>query len=145
MKINLASYKWIALLYVIFIAGAFVYFVGLQHFGYGGFQFSIEGRDRTLTPLDFVIISTFAISLVLLLISLIAFGRRRTVKVFIIALVFFFFTIKELLTILENFFPHENIYVENASGALELLILLSFVLLIYNIYKVKSNQPGVRK
>jgi hypothetical protein len=137
MKINLASFKGIALVYVAIAIIACVYFVGLQHFGYNGFNFVIEGKDRIVSPLDVVIILTFVISVVLLLISLAAFGRKKTVRIFIISMAFFFFTVKEFLILLENFFPRENIYTGNAAGALEFLILLSFVLLIYNIYRPK--------
>jgi len=135
MRINLTSFLGIVLIYAVFIAGALIYFVGLQQFGYHGFRFAMEGKDRTLTHLDIAIIVAFVVSFVLLMISLFAFGRKKTVKIFIISMVFFFFTIKEFLITLENFFPEENIYIGNATGALELLILVSFVLLIYNIYR----------
>ncbi len=137
MRINLTSFMGIVLIYTAFIVLALIYFVGLQQFGFRGFHFVVEGKDKILAPLDIFIIATLAISLILLMISLAAFSRKKTVKIFIISLVFFFFTIKELLAMLENFFPEENIYIGNASGALELLILVSFVLLIYNIYRPK--------
>ena len=124
MKINLTSYKGIALLYTIFIIGALIYFVGLQQFGYHGFQMSLSGKDHAINPLDFVLVVTFILAAILLVVSLVAFGRKRTVKMFVISLIFFFFTIKEFLILLENFFPSENIYIGNATGALELLILL---------------------
>ena len=138
MRINITSFKGIALIYGIFIAGAIIYFGILQQFGYNGFSFVLEGKDRTLTPLDALIIVTLVFSVILLIVSLAAFSRKRTVKIFIISLAFFFFAVKEFLITVENFFPGENIYIGNAGGALEFLILLSFVLLIYNISRPKK-------
>lgn len=137
MQIKLTSYLGIAIIYGIFIIGALVYFVALQHFGYYGSVFRMGGHDSIVSPLDVVLIITFIISTILLIIALVAFGRKKTIRMFVISLTFFFFTVKEFLIMLENFFPGENIYIGNATGALELLILLSFVLLIYNIYKPK--------
>ena len=133
MKINSASIWTILLIYAIFIVGAFIYFVGLQHFGFNDLNFVVEGKDQALTPLDIVIILTLILAIVLLVISLAAFNRKKTTKMLVISLVFFFFAVKEFLTILDNFFPGERIYTANAIGALELLILLSFVLLIYKM------------
>ncbi len=138
MYINLTSFKGIGMIYAVFIILALFYFVGLQHFGYNGFQFEMCGKDKILTPLDIVILTAFVISFILLMLSLFAFSRKKTVKIFTISLVFFFFAVKELLEILENFFPNENIYTGNSVGVIELLILLSFVLLIYNIYRPKK-------
>lgn len=135
MRISLTSFRGIAIIYILFLIGAVIYFMVLQNFGYHGFNFVMEGKDKTLTPLDLAIFGALIVSLTLLVISLTAFGRKKTVKLFIISLVFFFFTIKEFLITLDNFFPEETIYIGNATGALELLILLSFVLLIYNIYR----------
>lgn len=138
MQLKLTSYLGIALIYGIFIAGALVYFVGLQHFGLNGCSFSVGGNDNVVTPLDVALTAIFILSAALLVISLVAFGRKKTVKLFIISLTFFFFTVKEFLVMMNNYFPGENIYIGNALGALELLILLSFMLLIVNMGK-KAN------
>jgi len=52
-------------------------------------------------------------------------------KLFLISIAFFFFAIKEVLVVFENFFPNEYIFIDNASRGLELLTLISFILLLY--------------
>jgi hypothetical protein len=140
MRINLTSFKGISIIYVAFIIVAGIYFGVLQQFGHAGSSFVIGGKDYTVSPLDIIIIITLMISIVLLLLSLFAFSRKKTVRIFIISLVFFFFTARELFIVLDNFFPKENIYIGNAVGILELFILLSFVLLIYNMYRVNPQK-----
>ena len=132
-KINFASPWVIALIYAIFIIGAFVYFVGLQGFGFNGLQFSAQGRDQAFTPLDILIILTLILALSLMTISLLAFNRKKTTKLLIVSVVFFFFALKEFLDVMDNFFPSEKIYTLNAIAVLEVLILFSFVLIIYKL------------
>ena len=76
MQIKLTSYLGIAIVYGIFIIGALVYFVALQHFGYYGGVFRMGGHDSIVSPLDVVLIITFIISTILLIIALVAFGRK---------------------------------------------------------------------
>ena len=129
------SINFILLAYVVVILAAFVYFVILQQFGYRGLVFTIEGKDHTFAPLDILIILSTIASSILLLISLTAFSRKKDLKLFVISFAFFFFTIRQFLFLLDNFFPAENIFIGNAVSTLDLLILLSFIMLMYRAKK----------
>src|SRR3989344_1969147 len=129
------SKNLILLAYVIVILAAFFYFVILQQFGYRGLVFTIEGKDHTFLPLDILIILSTVASAILLLISLTAFSRKRDLKLFVISFAFFFFTLRQFLFLLDNFFPEENIFIGNAVSTLDLLILLSFIMLMYRAKK----------
>ena len=98
------STNLILLAYVVVIVGAFVYFVILQQFGYRGLIFTIEGKDHIFAPLDILIIISTIASFILLLISLTAFNRKKDLKLFIISFAFFFFTVRQFLFLLDNFF-----------------------------------------
>ena len=117
--------------YVIIILLAVVYFGFLQQFGYKGLVFQIEGRDKVLNPLDILIIVTTIASLFLLVISLMAYRRNHDLRILVVSLAFFFFAVKELLFMMENFFPGEFVYIDNAERTLEFLILRSFIMLMY--------------
>lgn len=125
------SVRTIILVYAVVIIGAFFYFAILQGFGYRGLQLSISGKDQVLAPLDILIVLSTLASFVLLIISLSAFSRRGDLRLFVISFAFFFFTLRQLLFLLDNFFPGENIYIFHAVHTLDLLILLSFILLMY--------------
>jgi hypothetical protein len=129
------SISLILLAYVLVIVAAFVYFVIMQQFGYKGLVFHMEGKDQSFTPLDMLIMLSTIVSFVLLLISLGAFGRKKDLRLFVISFAFFFFTIRQFLFLLDNFFPEENIFIGNAVHTLDLLILLSFIMLMYRSKK----------
>ena len=118
-------------IYAIVIIGSVVYFVALQNFGSSGLEVHISGRDRQINLLDFMILIIMPIAFVLFIISLLAYMRKRDTRMLVISAAFFFFMVKETLFALENFFPNEFIFIANAERALELLILLSFVFLMY--------------
>lgn len=125
------SIKIILLGYVLVIIGAFIYFAVLQGFGYRGLEFTISGKDRVLAPLDILILLSTIASLILLAISIVAFERKKDNRFFVLAFAFFFFTLRQVLFLLDNFFPEENIYIFHAVHALDILILLSFMFLMY--------------
>src|SRR3989338_758072 len=134
-KVMKPSTNLILLAYAVVIVAAFVYFVILQQFGYRGLVFNMEGKDHTFAPLDIMIILSTIASSILLLISLTAFSRKKDLKLFVISFAFFFFTIRQFLFLLDNFFPAENIFIGNAVSTLDLLILLSFIMLMYRAKK----------
>jgi len=134
-KVMKPSTNLILLAYAVVIVAAFVYFVILQQFGYRGLVFNMEGKDHTFAPLDIMIILSTIASSILLLISLTAFSRKKDLKLFVISFAFFFFTIRQFLFLLDNFFPEENIFIGNAVHTLDLLILLSFIMLMYRAKK----------
>lgn len=130
----------VILIYFIVVSSFFIYFGLLQQFGVEGLVFNIGGRDHTVTPLDALILVATVAALFLLVISLIAFKRTKDTRILIISIAFFFFAVKEFLFMLENFFPGEFIYIDNAERALELLILLSFVMLMYGTHRREQKK-----
>jgi len=135
MKLEkLSSYHVIGIIYAVFIIGLAFYLVILQHFGFRGLEFQIGGRDNLITALDLLILGTTIASFALLGISLLAFKRKRDVRIFIISIAFFLFALKEFLFVIDNFFPGESVYIAHAERGLEFLILLSFMMLMY-IYR----------
>ena len=120
-------------LYAIVIVGSIVYFGVLQGFGYKGLEFRIEGRDRVFDMFDILIMIGTIAAFVLFVISLMAYRRSRDLRVLVVSMAFFFFAVKELLGVLSNFFPNEFIYIDHAADVLNLLILLSFIMLMYGV------------
>jgi hypothetical protein len=131
--------------YVAVIACSVIYFGLLQHFGFSGMEFRLGGHNQMIDIMDIVILVATTASLFLLIISLLATKRTGDTRMLIISIAFFFFVIKEFLFIFENFFPGENIYIDNAERTLELLILLSFIMLIYGTYKRTENKSRIKK
>lgn len=130
MKITQKAAVMLAI-YAVIIVGSLIYFVALQNFGSGGLEFWVPGRDNAFTLFDILIIVTLPIALVLLAISTLAFFRKPRLRLFLISVAFFFFAVKEALFLLKNFFPNEFIFIDNAERALEFLILVSFIFLMY--------------
>ena len=130
-KPSFTSLYSIVLIYAIVIAALAVYIFFMQQFGAKGMQFHLSGRDQSVTILDIAIIAVTIIALLLLLISLMAFKKKPDMRIFLISLAFFFFAAKEFLAFFENFFPKEHIFIDNAERGLELLMLISFILLLY--------------
>lgn len=126
--------------YVIVIIGAIIYFGFLQQFGFKGLLFQIEGRDHIIDPVDALIIIATIVAIFLFAISLLAYSRTRDTRILIVSLAFFFFAVKEFLFLFENFFPGEFIYIDNAERTLELLILLSFMMLMYGTYRKRARK-----
>ncbi len=118
-------------IYAVVIIASLVYFGYMQKFGTHGLEFYIEGSDNAFNVFDALILILLPIALVLFIISVLAFHRKPELRLFLISTAFFFFVVREILYILENFFPKEFIFIDNASRALEFLILLSFVFLLY--------------
>ena len=128
---KLSSFYTLLLIYISVTAAFLVYFVFLQHFGAKGLQFSLGGQDSVFNIFDVLILILLPVATALFVISFMAFMRRRDKRLFITSVAFFFFLVKQVLNILQNFFPREFIFIGNAESALELLILVSFVFLLY--------------
>lgn len=125
------SVKTIAFVYAAVIVAVLFYFVILQNFGYQGLKFTLEGKDRVLAPLDALILVSALASIALLAVSVSAFSRKRDMRLFVLSLAFFFFALRQLLFLMDNFFPGENIYIFHAVHTFDVLILLSFIFLMY--------------
>ncbi len=123
----------VPIVYAIVIIGALIYFGFLQQFGYRGLVFQVGGQDRVLNVLDMLIILITIASLFLFVISIMAYRRTHDLRILIVSMAFFFFAVKEFLFLFENFFPGEFIYIDNAERVLELLILISFIMLMYGV------------
>lgn len=128
---KLTSFKTMLIIYAVVLAASFVYFVNLQSFGSKGLEFSMVGRDNAFTVFDMLILFTIPTALLLWVLSLMAYMRKPEIRLFIVSIAFFFFAVKEFLNFLEAFFPNEFIFIANAERALEFLILISFMFLLY--------------
>lgn len=128
---KLTYFYSLLLIYAIVIASFLVYFVLLQQFGAKGLQFSMGGRDSVFNIFDLLTLILLPIATALFVISFMAFMRKNDKRLFITSIAFFFFLAKQVLDVFQNFFPSEFIFVGNAESALELLILISFVFLLY--------------
>lgn len=128
---KLTSFKTMVIIYAVVLVASFVYFVNLQSFGSKGLEFSMVGRDNAFTVFDMLILFTIPTALLLWALSLLAYMRKPEIRLFIVSIAFFFFAVKEFLNFLEAFFPNEFIFIANAERALEFLILISFMFLLY--------------
>ena len=81
---------------------------------------------------DLTLFIVFAVSLALSVISYSAYNKKRSNRVFFVALAFFLFAIKAVLKIIDNFVIGNYSYMGISIQTLELLILLS---LFYAIFK----------
>ncbi|MFH0832768.1 MAG: hypothetical protein V1900_03560 [Candidatus Aenigmatarchaeota archaeon] len=138
------NYHILIMVYSVVIIASIVYFGFFQHFGARNLNFCMGGRDNAISLIDLMIILAVAVSLSLLVISILAFKRTNDIKMLILALAFFFFSVKEFLSAFENFFPGEFIYIDNMDKMLELLIFLSFIILLYAGYKNIMNKNRTR-
>ncbi len=128
---KLTSLYTMIIIYAIVIISSFVYFVSLQSFGSRGLEFSIVGKDNTFSVFDMLIMFTLPVALLLWVLSILAYRRKPEIRLFIVSIAFFFFAVKEFLNFLAAFFPKEFIFIGNAERALEFLILISFMFLLY--------------
>jgi len=128
---KLTSFSTMVIIYALVIMSSFVYFVNMQSFGAKGLEFSLVGRDNVFNIFDMLILFTIPTALLLWVLSLLAYRRKPEIRLFIVSIAFFFFAVKETLNFLEAFFPNEFIYIANAERALDFLILVSFMFLLY--------------
>ncbi|MBI4896094.1 MAG: hypothetical protein HY832_00930 [Candidatus Aenigmarchaeota archaeon] len=129
-KWDFPSLYMIFLIYLVVLVLSSVYIFWLQGFGSHGFNFDIEGRDQAIDAYDVVLLVATITAFFLVSISLLAFQKHRDIKIFILSIAFFLFALNELLEIFDNFFPREYIFINHARRVFNLLILLSFVLLL---------------
>ncbi len=128
---KLTSLYTMLVIYAVVLIASFVYFGSMQGFGARGLEFSVVGKDKAFNVFDMLILFTIPTALVLLFLSLMAYRRKPEIRLFIVSIAFFFFAVKEFLNFLDAFFPNEFIYIANAERALEFLILISFMFLLY--------------
>jgi len=138
VKWNEKTFFAIIAIYLIVIAFSAVYLFLWQGFGSKGLVFSIAGRDHVFNAFDIILLVATLASFFLVAISLLAFKKRRDNRIFILTIAFFFFALVQVLDIFENFFPSEYIFITNAERVLNLLILLSFGMLVYGRYKPRK-------
>lgn len=128
---NMANFYAIIAVYVIVIVLSWIYLFVLQGFGSQGLTFSISGQDQVFNAFDVVLLAATIAAFFLVGLTLLAFKRRKDNRIFILAIAFLFFAVSEILLLFENFYPAEYIFINNAVKVLDLLILLSFAMLIY--------------
>ncbi|MBI4170826.1 MAG: hypothetical protein HY514_03965 [Candidatus Aenigmarchaeota archaeon] len=140
VKWNETTFFMIIAVYLIVIVFSGIYLFAWQGFGSKGLVFSIAGRDQVLNAFDIILLAATIAAFFLVAISLLAFKKRKDNRIFILAIAFFFFALSEILQLFENFFPAEYIFTSNAGKVLDLLILLSFAMLVYARY-YKPSKP----
>lgn len=124
--------KQIFVLYVVLIVLSGVYLLGVEEVTDGSFYLHGGGRDTQFTFYDFTLFVVFAVALALAVISYSAYNKKRSNRLFFVALAFFLFTLKSALKIIDNFVIGNYSYIGISIQTLELLILLS---LFYAIFK----------
>ena len=124
--------KQILVLYVALVLLAGLYLFGVESIAGGSFYFHGGGRDTHFTFYDATLFLVFFVSLALALISYSAYNKKRSNRLFFIALAFFLFTLKSALKLIDNFIIGNYSYIGISIQTLELLILLS---LFYAIFK----------
>jgi hypothetical protein len=134
IKWNPNTFMWIIAVYIAVIVLCGVYIFALQGFGAKGLVFSIGGKNQVIDAFDIILLAAAVASFFLVAISLLAFKRRKDNRIFILSIAFFLFAVNEILQIFDNFFPNEFIFIANAQKVLDLLILLSFAMLVYGRY-----------
>ena len=134
---NSSSFLAIVAVYLVVLLFFGVYVFLWQGFGSHGLVFSIGGKNQVIDVFDGILLLGALVSFFLVFISLLAFQRRKDNRIFILAVAFFFFALGEVLQIFDNFFPQENLFIVNAGKAIDLIVLLSFAMLLYGRYKRK--------
>ena len=124
--------KQILVLYTTLVVLAIVYLVGVESIFGGAFYVHGGGRDVHFTFYDLTLFIVLFVSLALSIISYKAYNKKRSNRLFFVALAFFLFAIKAALKIIDNFVIGDYSYIGISIQTLELLILLS---LFYAIFK----------
>jgi magnesium-transporting ATPase (P-type) len=137
VKWNATTFYGIIIIYLAIIILSGIYFFVLQGFGSHGLVFSIDGKDHVFNIFDIVLLAATVVSFFLVFISLLAFKRRKDNRIFILSIAFFLFALLQVFHLFDAFFPGEYIFTENAHKVLDLLILLSFAMLVYGRYTRK--------
>ena len=128
---NATTFYWIVAIYLAVIVVSWIYFFVLQGFGSHGLVFSINASDHNFNVFDLLLLAATAVSFFLVFISLLAFKRRKDNRIFILSVAFFLFALLEVFHLFDTFFPNEYIFIENAHKVIDLMILLSFAMLVY--------------
>ena len=124
--------KQMIVLYVALIVLAAVYLLGVEAVTNGSFSLNRGGRDVHFTFYDATLFLVFFVSVVLAVISYSAYSKKRSNRLFFVALAFFLFSLKSALKLIDNFIIGNYSYIGISIQTLELLILLS---LFYAIFK----------
>ena len=124
--------KQLLVLYIALMVLAAVYILGVETIGDGTFALQAGGRDTQFTFYDASLFVVFFVSFALTIISYMAYGKKRSDRLFFVALAFFLFAVKAALKLIDNFVIGDYSYIGITIQTLELLILLS---LFYAIFK----------
>ncbi len=124
--------KQVLVLYITLVVLAAVYLLGVESVTSGSFSLNSGGRDLHFTFYDLTLFIVFVVSLALSVISYSAYNKKKSDRLFFVALAFFLFAIKATLKVIDNFVIGDYSYIGISIQSLELLILLS---LFYAIFK----------
>ncbi len=106
---------------VILVAG---YFVFLEDITGGNFVVDIGGRDLKVSFFDVALVLVFIVASALTLIATMAYDKKRSQRLFLVAGAFFLFALKSAVGIVYNHVIGEYGYLGIGVQTLELLILL---------------------
>lgn len=124
--------KKLAALYLVIIILAVVYLFAIESVTNGTFSVDKGGRDHQFTFYDITLFLVLIFAAGLTAISLLAYKKKNSPRLFFVSFAFFLFSIKAALKIIDNFLIGHYAYIGISGQTLEFLILLS---LFYAIFK----------
>lgn len=120
------------ILYGIIILLTAFYLFAVEGMGGGNFYFNAGGRDNVFSFFDVTLFLVLIFSAALTVVSLMAYGRKKSERLFFVSFAFFLFTLKSGLRIIDNFIVGGYGYIGISVQTLEFLILLS---LFYALFR----------
>jgi hypothetical protein len=123
--------NYVIAIYIAAILLSAFYLICIENISGASYEFSVGGRDLYFSPFDVVIVSISVLASVLLIISFAAYNRKRNSKMLIVSLAFLMFTVMGILKLLDNFLLRDYTAIGIAIQILEMLVLLSFVLVLF--------------
>lgn len=133
--------KQLHIIYLLLILVTFFYLIGIEGIASGHFHLQPGGRDHVFTFYDITLILVLFVTIALASVSYIAYAKKKSDRLFFIALAFFLFALKSGLKIIDNFLTGDYSYIGISIQTLELLILAC---LFYAIFK-SSNSAVFKK
>lgn len=113
-------------IYIVLILASVAYLFAIEDINGERFAFNGGGRDAKLSFYDFSIISVTLFSGILTALSTLAYGRKKTRKLFLVSMAFFIFTLKSAFSVVFNHFIGGYYFIGVLIQGMELLVLLIF-------------------
>ena len=132
MRFNLKfSGKQLVAIYTVLTVLAILFFLFTEFLSGQPYYFSLGGRDMKLSFYDLSLYLVFIVSTILMVISAMAYLKKKNERLFFVAFAFFLFTMKSALKIVENHIISSYSYIGISIQTLDLLILLSLFFALF--------------